>query len=96
MNQRRSLTKTLALLCAMPLFSVLSFAQANSASPSPTQSPTPAVSPNPSSGSLVVSPKKGSRKVVPPEKAEPLKIPLFAKPPVIDGNLDDEAWTSAA
>ena len=95
MIQRRSLIKTLALLCALVLLPVLSFAQANLASPSPTQSPTPAVSTNPSSGSSAVPLKKGSPKVVPPEKAEPLKIPLFAKPPVIDGNLDDEAWKSA-
>ncbi len=96
MNQKRSLTKMLALLCAMPLFSVLSFAQPNGPSPSPTQSPTPAVSPNPNSASSAVPLKKGSPKVVPPEKAEPLKITLFAKPPVIDGKLDDEAWKSAA
>ena len=96
MSQRRSLIKTLVLLCALPLFSVLSFAQANSPSPTPSPSPVPAVSPNPSSGSSLVATKKGSAKVVPPEKAEALKIPLFAKPPVIDGNLDDEAWKSAA
>src|ERR1700682_1962202 len=97
MNKRRSILKTLALLGALPLFSVLSFAQANNASPSPTQSPTPAVSPSPSSsGGSAISPRKRSAKVVPPAKAEALKLPLFAKPPVIDGNLDDEAWKSAA
>ena len=97
MNKRRWTLKTLALLGALPLFSALSFAQPNNASPSPTQSPTPAVSPSPSSsGGSAISPRKRSAKVVPPEKAEALKLPLFAKPPVIDGNLDDEAWKSAA
>ena len=34
--------------------------------------------------------------MLPPEKARPVKLPLFAKPPVIDGKLDDEVWKSAA
>lgn len=104
MNKRRSLIKTLAVLGALLLFSALSFAQSNSTDPSPTKSPAstssspaPAVSPTPSpGGGSPSSAKRGSAKVVPPEKAEPLKIPLFAKPPVIDGKLDDEEWKSAA
>jgi uncharacterized protein DUF5916/cellulose/xylan binding protein with CBM9 domain len=104
MNKRRSLIKTLALFSMLPLFTALSFAQSNSTDPSPAQSPapaspspSPAVSPSPSPvGGSPVAVKKGSPKVVPPEKAQPLKIPLFAKPPVIDGKLDDEVWKSAA
>jgi len=38
--------------------------------------------------------KPGS--VLPAEKAQPVKLVFFAKPPVIDGKLDDEAWKSAA
>lgn len=34
--------------------------------------------------------------VLPPEKTQPVRIPQFAKPPVIDGKLDDEIWKSAA
>src|SRR5438445_5329640 len=33
--------------------------------------------------------------VLPPEKAQPLKLPRFTKPPVIDGKLDDEVWKGA-
>lgn len=33
---------------------------------------------------------------VPPEKAKPLNVPRFDKPPVIDGKLDDEVWKQAA
>jgi len=33
---------------------------------------------------------------LPPEKAQPVKLTLFAKPPVIDGKLDDDVWKSAA
>ncbi|HTG91392.1 MAG TPA: carbohydrate binding family 9 domain-containing protein, partial [Pyrinomonadaceae bacterium] len=33
---------------------------------------------------------------LPPEKSNPVKAVLFDKPPVIDGKLDDEVWTTAA
>jgi hypothetical protein len=33
---------------------------------------------------------------IPPEKANPVRITKFDKPPVIDGTLDDEAWKTAA
>src|SRR5829696_9253620 len=33
--------------------------------------------------------------VVPPEKSEPIAIPKFDKPPVIDGKLDEEVWQKA-
>ncbi|MBV9959885.1 MAG: carbohydrate binding family 9 domain-containing protein, partial [Acidobacteria bacterium] len=32
---------------------------------------------------------------LPPEKANPVKIPKLDKPPVIDGKLDDEVWKQA-
>src|SRR5438132_3488593 len=32
---------------------------------------------------------------IPPEKAKPITIPRFDKPPVIDGKLDDEVWKQA-
>jgi len=34
--------------------------------------------------------------VLPPEKASPVKMPRFSKPPVIDGKLDDEVWKEAS
>ena len=34
--------------------------------------------------------------VLPPEKAQPLVVTRFDKPPVIDGKLDDEVWKNAA
>ncbi|HEY0080295.1 MAG TPA: DUF5916 domain-containing protein [Pyrinomonadaceae bacterium] len=33
---------------------------------------------------------------LPPEKSQPVRIPRFDKPPVIDGKLDDEVWKQAA
>jgi hypothetical protein len=87
--------QTLALLGSVLLTSALSLAQSNTADPTPTPSPAAVVSPSQNSNSTPISsPKKGS-KVIPPEKARPLKMTLFAKPPVIDGKLDDEVWKSA-
>lgn len=37
-----------------------------------------------------------SAKLLPPEKQNPVSIPRFETPPVIDGKLDDEVWKSAA
>jgi hypothetical protein len=34
--------------------------------------------------------------ILPPEKANPVTIPRFDRPPVIDGKLDDEIWKTAA
>jgi len=38
---------------------------------------------------------KAAALALPPEKKNPVKLTLFAKPPVIDGKLDDEVWKSA-
>src|SRR6267378_1670904 len=54
--------------------------------------PAPAASP-----STVTKPTTGGKPaiVLPPEKAQPVRMPKFEKPPVIDGKLDDEIWKSA-
>jgi hypothetical protein len=58
--------------------------------------PTPAASPastqKPMNASAATA--KGSF-VVPPEKSEPIVLPKFEKPPVIDGKLDDDVWQKA-
>lgn len=36
------------------------------------------------------------RAIIPPEKAKPIVVTRFDKPPVIDGKLDDEVWKRAA
>lgn len=33
--------------------------------------------------------------LLPPEKSQPVKLPNFVKPPVVDGKLDDEVWKGA-
>src|SRR6267142_5169435 len=72
------------LVCALAVFCTSVAAQATSASPTPT--------PNSKAGAAADTVK---RAIIPPEKAKPIVIPRFDKPPVIDGKLDDEVWKHA-
>src|SRR6267142_7137398 len=74
------------LVCALAAFCTSVAAQATPASPTPT--PTP----NSKAGAAADTVK---RAIIPPEKAKPIVITRFAKPPVIDGKLDDEVWKQA-
>jgi hypothetical protein len=74
-------------VCGLGLFCSAVAAQANSASPASTPSAN-------SKTSKSSDAKK--RAVIPPEKAKPIVITRFDKPPVIDGKLDDEVWKQAA
>ena len=80
------------LFGSLALFSLPVAAQSTGApAADQTATQTPAASPSPAStigtGKHVV--------VVPPEKAKPIRVPRFDKPPVIDGKLDDEVWKQA-
>ena len=59
-------------------------------------SPTPAQRTNETTASKTApaAAAKGSF-VLPPEKSQPVTIPKFEKPPVIDGKLDDDVWQKA-
>jgi hypothetical protein len=59
---------------------------------------TPTASPSGSPAAVTTASASVGRSavVVPPEKASPVTIPKFEKPPVIDGNLNDPVWQSAA
>ena len=80
------LKQLLWLVCALGLFCTAVAGQANSASPSATPSP------NPKPGNSADTAKRAA---IPPEKAKPIVVPRFDKPPVIDGKLDDEVWKQA-
>src|SRR5215216_2609783 len=56
---------------------------------------TPLAAPTPAPDATASTKPKESF-VVPPEKLEPVTIPKFDKPPVIDGKLDEEVWQKAA
>jgi hypothetical protein len=73
---------SLTLLCLIMLGAVITPAQ-----------------PPPANGSSSAAKSNTSGKpaiVVPPEKAQPVRMPKFEKPPVIDGKLDEEIWKAAA
>jgi hypothetical protein len=56
--------------------------------------PTAAAPATPAPAQKKDTAKKG--RVVPPEKAQPISIPRFETPPVIDGKLDDAIWKQGA
>jgi hypothetical protein len=71
------------LLIVIALCAIACFAQ-----------PAPATSASPADAKAAARPAK-SGIVLPPEKTQPVRLPLFDKPPVIDGKLDDEVWKQA-
>ncbi|HEV7473025.1 MAG TPA: DUF5916 domain-containing protein, partial [Pyrinomonadaceae bacterium] len=90
------------LLCALTAAAQVVPASASATPiPSPVESPAPSISPAAASGSKPVaatafqpSLAKGAV-VVPPEKANPVTMPKFQQPPVIDGQLNEAVWQSA-
>jgi hypothetical protein len=87
-----------------------SFSQtASTQAPAAPSSPSPAPAASEKSTEADTSPKptkvsasdpkisaaRRGAPALPPEKAQPVKLPLFDKPPVIDGKLDDEIWKKA-
>lgn len=58
----------------------------SAANPKPTPSGSPKVESSTSKPTIVL----------PPEKAQPVRLPRFDKAPVIDGKLDEEIWRQAA
>lgn len=62
------------------------------ASANPAASPASASSPDAKNGDAK---GLGRNFVVPPEKAQPVRIVRFEEPPVIDGKLDDNVWKTA-
>ncbi|MFN2516690.1 MAG: DUF5916 domain-containing protein [Pyrinomonadaceae bacterium] len=97
------ISAAIVLLCFGQVFSQTSSSQPPT-SPAPSPAPIsastieaasdakPSASPVDSAANAKVG--KGAP-VLPPEKAQPVRLPSFAKPPVIDGKLDDEVWKNA-
>jgi YD repeat-containing protein len=94
-----------ALLC----IALIGLCYFTAAAQSPSQTPSPQPSPasyagekaaeksgvnNPSAPTAPVKTGKAALSL-PPEKSAPVKPTLFAKPPTIDGKLDDEVWQTA-
>src|SRR5258706_7970315 len=73
------------ILAVLTLSALATVAQSN---------PTASASPSSSVKTDIPPTKAGF--VLPPEKAQPVRMPRFDKVPVIDGKLDDEIWKQAA
>ena len=78
----------LLFLVILALSSMVAVAQ-----PSASTSATPSSTPKDEAAKTGLTGKPGL--VLPPEKAQPVRMPRFDKPPVIDGKLDDEVWQQA-
>jgi hypothetical protein len=76
--------KALLLLTIMALSAIVALGQP-SASKNAASSSSPKADPAPGKAGFVL----------PPEKAQPIRMPKFDKAPVIDGKLDDEVWRQA-
>ena len=76
--------KALPLLTIMALSAIVALGQP-SASKNAASSSLPKADPAPGKAGFVL----------PPEKAQPIRLPKFDKAPVIDGKLDDEVWKQA-
>jgi hypothetical protein len=94
----------LAVVCLTP---VAAGAQIASVTTSPTPTPSTASTPtgSPSASPAPLSKRAGTSKSlksakglppIPPEKTQPVSVPRFDAPPVIDGKLDDAVWKKAA
>ncbi|HYV24440.1 MAG TPA: DUF5916 domain-containing protein, partial [Pyrinomonadaceae bacterium] len=81
--------KIIALLSIFVLTAIAATAQpAPAPDGSPSATKTKTAEAKPAAGKPATS--------VPAEKAQPVRISKFEKPPVIDGKLDDDVWKSAA
>jgi hypothetical protein len=81
---------------------------AKAASPTPAPTPPPASALAPATSAAAPSKSSPATKTttakaaphgvppLPPEKAQPVTIPRFDKPPVIDGKMDEEIWKTGA
>ncbi|MFN2415272.1 MAG: carbohydrate binding family 9 domain-containing protein, partial [Pyrinomonadaceae bacterium] len=67
---------------------------ANDASTNPAASANPSAAAGNAAAGGAKAPGRGVP--VPPEKANPVRIPRFDKPPTVDGKLDEEVWQQAA
>src|SRR2546430_1287137 len=75
----------------MPLLLIVVALSAAAAVAQPAPAPKATPSDSPKTNGTPAKPAI----VLPAEKAQPVKMPKFDKPPVIDGKLDDEVWQHA-
>lgn len=80
-------------------YSAYAVPQLASSTPKPVASPaaTTTATPKPGLAPAKARPSPNGRAtiVLPPEKAQPVRLVRFDKPPAIDGKLDDDVWKQA-
>lgn len=81
--------KSAALICLLFLFINTAKAQLAEVTPTPASSAS-------ASASAAAGATGKTSFVLPPEKAQPIRIPRIETPPVIDGRIDEEIWKRAA
>jgi hypothetical protein len=87
-------TQTPAAIIATPSIST---AATPSASPAPSSTATTSPAPSKAGKSEAKAAANAKGRIsLPPEKAQPVRLIKFEKPPVIDGKLDDEVWKGAS
>src|SRR5687768_8562895 len=105
MNLSTMLLKGLLSSLAIIVLSLPIAGQSTVSTPTALPAASPAVSPAPASSPEAGQPtnaqpptgKAGSGGILlPPEKANPVNVSRFEKPPVIDGKLDEDVWKTAA
>jgi hypothetical protein len=95
--KRFSLAVVMLLVLGLPLWAQSALTSATPATDPKNTNQPPATSASPAATPASVGTRNATKSapVLPAEKLQPLKVTLFAKPPVIDGKLDDDVWKSA-
>ena len=84
--------RTIKLLATLSLFVFTAIATTAQPAPAPDGSPSAT-----KAKTAEAKPAAGRPSInTPAEKAQPVRISKFEKPPVIDGKLDDDVWKAAA
>lgn len=93
------LTVATIIFCLTTAFSQTPLPQ-SSPSATPADSPEvkaadPAITTTAPAGAPGNAKPTGGKPALPPEKSNPVRLPRFAKAPVIDGKIDDDVWKNA-
>src|SRR6201988_2135727 len=88
------LSTVLICLCSAAVYSQIP-AQSATPQPSPAAFTSEKVAEKTTPTEIAPAKTGKAALTLPPEKSNPVKAVLFAKPPVIDGKLDDEVWKTA-
>src|SRR2546423_13040438 len=88
--------RIIKLIALLTIFGLTTIAATAQPAPAPDGSPS-ATKTKTKTKTADAKPAAGKPSInLPAEKAQPVRISKFEKPPVIDGKLDDDVWKTAA